>query len=76
MSSRIAIAVIASVCLVALPVNAQRKSGTEEKVPPRASIVSEDQEIGKTFRINADELPQPKATKAVSNGPLTIPFDG
>jgi hypothetical protein len=78
MSSRIAIAVIAfsSICIAALPVNAQRKSGTEETVPARAGIVSEDQEIGTTFRISPDELPQPKATKAVSNGPLTIPFDG
>jgi glucose/arabinose dehydrogenase len=78
MSSRIALAVIAfgGVCIVALPLSAQRRSATEEKIPARAGVVSEDQEIGKTFRISPDELPQPKATKAVSNGPLTIPFDG
>jgi glucose/arabinose dehydrogenase len=36
--------------------------------------VAEDQVLGKKFTIKSDELPQPKATAAVSNGPLTIPF--
>jgi glucose/arabinose dehydrogenase len=36
--------------------------------------VAEDQVLGKKFTIKVDELPQPKATAAVSNGPLTIPF--
>src|SRR2546429_8761785 len=78
MSSRIALAVIAfgGVCIVALPLSAQRRSATEEKIPARAGVVSDDQEIGKTFRISPDELPQPKAAKAVSNGPLTIPLNG
>ena len=64
MSSRIALAVIAvsSICFAALPLSAQRKSGTEDKIPARVGVVSEDQEIGKTFRISPDELPQPKAT--------------
>src|SRR5436190_19482682 len=78
MSIRIAMAGIAfiSICLVTVPASAQRKSTSQQILPERAGVVSDDQEIGKTFRISPDELPQPKATKAVSNGPLTIPFDG
>jgi glucose/arabinose dehydrogenase len=77
MSSRIIIAIIAfaSICLAALPLSAQRKHGSAHKVAAHGVVVAEDQEIGKTFRISADELPQPKATKAVSNGPLSVPFD-
>jgi glucose/arabinose dehydrogenase len=77
MSFRITVAIIAfgSICLTAPPLNAQRKTGSEPKVA-HGAVVAEDQEIGKTFRINPDELPQPKATKAVSNGPLSVPFNG
>ena len=73
MSLRMSIALIAfgSICLTALPLNAQRKTGSEQKVAAHGAVVAEDQEIGRTFRISADEFPQPKATKAVSNGPLT-----
>src|SRR5438105_3712443 len=67
---------IASICLITSPASAQRKSTSDQKLPERAGVVSDDQEIGKTFRISPDELPQPKAAKAVSNGPLTIPLNG
>jgi glucose/arabinose dehydrogenase len=78
MSFRITFAIIAfgGICLAALPLSAQRKPGSEQRVAAHGAVVAEDQEIGKTFRISADELPQPKATKAVSNGPLTVPFSG
>ena len=35
-----------------------------------------DQSVGKWFQHRADELPHPHATPAVSNGSLTVPFDG
>ena len=78
MAVRITVAIIAfgTICLTALPLNAQRKTGSETKVAAHGGVVAEDQEIGRTFRVNPDELPQPKATKAVSNGPLTVPFNG
>ena len=71
MAVRITVAIIAfgTICLTALPLNAQRKTGSETKVAAHCGVVAEDQEIGRTFRVNPDELPQPKATKAV-------PFNG
>jgi hypothetical protein len=78
MPSRIAIAVVVfgSIGLAASPLNAQQKNASEKKVERRASVISEEQEVGRTFRISPDELAPPKATKAVSNGPLTLPFNG
>ena len=35
-----------------------------------------DQEVGKRFKITPDNLPEPYATRAVNNSPLTIPFSG
>jgi len=55
---------------------AQVKEKTEKPASKADGAVSPDQVLGKTFRITADELPSPKATPAVSNGPLAIPFDG
>ena len=40
-----------------------------------ASAISSDQVIGKVFRLEVGALPPPKATPAVSNGPLTVPFE-
>jgi glucose/arabinose dehydrogenase len=67
---------IAGLCVASAPVLAQGKKKSDNKVAANTSLVSEDQEIGKTFRITADELPRPNATKAVSNRPLTLPFEG
>ena len=55
---------------------AQVKEKTEKPASKADGAVSPDQVLGKAFRITADELPSPKATPAVSNGPLAIPFDG
>ena len=54
---------------VTVPAHAQKKS--KDRVDPIAA----DQEVGRTFRISPDQLPQPKATRAVSNRPLTLPFE-
>jgi glucose/arabinose dehydrogenase len=72
----VAIVALGSICLTTLPLSAQRKTASDEKGAAHRAVVAEDQEIGKSFRVNADELPPPKATKAVSNGPLTVPFNG
>jgi glucose/arabinose dehydrogenase len=53
---------------------AQRTRAAESNKPAGAQAPAADQEIGKQFRISADELPKPKATPAVSNGPLALPF--
>jgi hypothetical protein len=44
--------------------------------PSSADAVAETQKVGKTFSIKATDLPKPKATPTVNNGPLTIPFAG
>ena len=44
---------------------------TDAGQPARA-----DQEVGKRFKITPDSLPEPYATRAVNNSPLTIPFSG
>ena len=36
--------------------------------------MSPDQELGRSFRFTPDDLPPPKATRSVSNGPLALPF--
>jgi glucose/arabinose dehydrogenase len=40
--------------------------------PPSGS----DQEVGKRFKLTPDSLPEPYATRAVNNSPLTVPFSG
>jgi glucose/arabinose dehydrogenase len=39
-------------------------------------LVSDDQELGKSQTVRPADLPAPRATRPVSNGPLTLPFDG
>jgi glucose/arabinose dehydrogenase len=41
-----------------------------------SDFASDDQELGKSHSVQAEDLPAPHATRAVSNGPLTLPFDG
>jgi glucose/arabinose dehydrogenase len=55
---------------LALVVFAAASASAELKEPS----VSPDQEIGKRFEITEAQLPPPYATRAVSNGPLTLPF--
>src|SRR3954451_6987316 len=50
----------------------QEVAGAIKAEPIRA--ISPDQEIGKSFHIDAGKLPPPNATRAVSNSPLTVPF--
>ena len=50
------------------------KRAEQQKAAPEP--VAPDQEMGKRFRIGADGLAAPKAKAGVSNGPLTVPFDG
>ena len=54
---------------------AQRTKKAEASKPENGNVVSADQELGKRFRISPDELPPPKATTSVTNGPLAIPFE-
>jgi hypothetical protein len=51
--------------------SAQVKGKKERLDAQIDGAVSPDQVLGKTFRITPDELPSPKSTPAVSNGPLT-----
>lgn len=39
-------------------------------------LVSDDQELGRSQTVRPEDLPAPRATRPVSNGPLTLPFDG
>src|SRR5262245_12537293 len=78
-SHRLAIiaAAVATASLVVSSTSAQRN---EQKQAPdkriAEAVVSPDQEMGKRFRVNADELPAPKATPAVSNRSLVLPHEG
>jgi glucose/arabinose dehydrogenase len=47
----------------------------QKRTKDRADPIAADQEIGRSFRISPDQLPPPKATRAVSNRPLTLPFE-
>ena len=68
---------LAAAVVLGLPLSfsppANQKSVAAAKSDP-ARAISVDQEMGKSFRIEADKLPAPYATRAVSNGPLAIPF--
>jgi glucose/arabinose dehydrogenase len=70
----LAASVLALAFFAALPASAQRK-GDATKVATEAMPIGQDQQVGKTFRVEAGALPAPKATPSVSNGPLTVPFD-
>lgn len=50
----------------------QEGAGAITAKPVRA--ISPDQDVGKSFHVDAGKLPAPNATRSVSNGPLTIPF--
>ena len=54
---------------------AQRTKKAEASNTENGNAVSADQELGKRFRISPEELPPPKATTSVTNGPLAIPFE-
>ena len=41
-----------------------------------ADVLARDQELGRSFRVGADDLPAPGATPAVANAPLYLPFKG
>jgi glucose/arabinose dehydrogenase len=76
----IASAALVALCVAAAPAWAQGKSNSVENrsqgKAATANSIGPDQAIGKRFRVSADELPPPKASPAVSNGPLSLPFDG
>jgi glucose/arabinose dehydrogenase len=61
--------------LVATPAIAQQKAKQERVATQTGDVVSPDQVVGKTFKISPADLPAPKATAAVSNRPLTVPFE-
>ena len=48
---------------------------TYQKGAQAGESVSPDQELGRSFRIEAGDLPRPTATRPVSNGPLALPFN-
>ena len=52
-----------------------QRTKTEASKTENGNAVSADQELGKRFRISPEELPPPKATTSVTNGPLAIPFE-
>src|SRR5262245_59609163 len=41
-----------------------------------SDLASDDQELGKSHSVQAEDLPAPRATRAVSNAALTLPFEG
>ena len=70
------ILVALATCTLGLaPAVAQQKAVRQQTAADKTELVSPDQELGKSFRVSADDLPGPKATRAVTNGPLTLPFE-
>ena len=67
----IAVAMIFATSALISSASAQVKGKKERLDAQIDGAVSPDQVLGKTFRITPDELPSPKSTPAVSNGPLT-----
>jgi glucose/arabinose dehydrogenase len=61
--------------LVATPAIAQQKAKQQRVAAQTGDVVSPDQVVGKIFKISPADLPAPKATAAVSNRPLTVPFE-
>ena len=67
----IAVALIFAASALIPSASAQVKGKKERLAAQIDGAISPDQLLGKTFRITPDELPSPKSTPAVSNGPLT-----
>src|SRR5262245_45348869 len=65
----ILIALLASAVIV--PVASAQQTRQKARA---GELASPEQELGKSFRVTPDELPPPKATRSVSNGPLALPF--
>jgi glucose/arabinose dehydrogenase len=55
---------------------AEQKAKRQRMAVETKELVSRDQEPGKSFRVRADDLPAPRATQPVANGPLSLPFEG
>src|SRR5258705_7725913 len=64
----------AGAALLLAPAMAQEKAKRQRLAVATGDVVSRDQELGKSFRVRADDLPAPRATQPVSNGPLTLAF--
>ena len=78
MTSRIALSALAVAALAAIgialsPASAQRKAS-----PAAPTDVSSlpDQVLGQRFTVKAEDLPKPGTGPAVSNRPLTVPYQG
>jgi glucose/arabinose dehydrogenase len=61
---------------LATPAAFAEKAKRQRLAEATSDIVSRDQALGKAFTLRAEDLPAPHATKSVSNGPMTLPFDG
>jgi glucose/arabinose dehydrogenase len=70
------LAVLLACTVVVATASAQPKSTNKRVASQEKDAISPDQVLGKSFQVKPEELPQPKATKAVSNGPLKLPFEG
>lgn len=68
---RMPIALLSSVLVVSTSAAQQRP---QELAARADELASPDQELGKSFRLSANDLPPPKDTRLVSNGPRALPF--
>jgi hypothetical protein len=66
-------AAVVALSLAFSPALAQR---TRPAVPEAPNGLLADQELGKRVHVKAAELPPPKASRAVSNAPLILPYQG
>jgi glucose/arabinose dehydrogenase len=61
---------------LATPAAFAEKAKRQRLAATTTDMVSADQELGKSFTVRPQDLPAPHATKSVSNGALTLRFDG
>jgi glucose/arabinose dehydrogenase len=66
-------AAVVALSLALSPALAQR---TRPAIPEAPNGLLADQELGKRVHVKAAELPPPKASRAVSNAPLILPYQG
>jgi glucose/arabinose dehydrogenase len=70
------LAVIAAIAMALIgPAVAAQTTKQPRLAAASTDLVSRDQQPGASFRVSADDLPAPGATRPVSNAPLSLPFE-